>query len=112
MNALKNLSIHSLLKAHAEQTPDAVAIAAPGRLPLKYGRLRDHVMNVAETLNQMGIGRNDRVAIVLPNGPEMVTAFLAIATSGTTSRPKIVPLTHGLKKNSMFSEAKGFHISV
>ena len=27
------------------------------------------------------IGRNDRVAIVLPNGPEMATAFVAIACS-------------------------------
>ena len=84
-DSLQHLSIHSILKAHAEQTPDAVAIAAPGRLPLKYGRLRDHVMNVAGTLNQMGIGRNDRVAIVLPNGPEMVAAFLAIAMVATSA---------------------------
>jgi acyl-CoA synthetase (AMP-forming)/AMP-acid ligase II len=38
------------------------------------------------TLNAIGMGRNDRVAIVLPNGPEMATAFLAVA-AGATSAP-------------------------
>ena len=33
----------------------------------------------------MGIGRNDRVAIVLPNGPEMAAAFVAIACGATTA---------------------------
>jgi acyl-CoA synthetase (AMP-forming)/AMP-acid ligase II len=33
----------------------------------------------------MGIGRNDRVAIVLPNGPEMAAAFVAVASSATTA---------------------------
>ena len=33
----------------------------------------------------MGIGRNDRVAIVLPNGPEMAAAFVAIAAGATTA---------------------------
>ena len=32
-----------------------------------------------------GIGRGDRVAIVLPNGPEMATAFLAVAAGATTA---------------------------
>jgi acyl-CoA synthetase (AMP-forming)/AMP-acid ligase II len=34
----------------------------------------------------MGIGRNDRVAIVLPNGPEMAVAFIAVA-AGATAAP-------------------------
>jgi acyl-CoA synthetase (AMP-forming)/AMP-acid ligase II len=29
----------------------------------------------------MGLGRGDRVAIVLPNGPEMAAAFMTIAAS-------------------------------
>jgi len=37
-------------------------------------------------LNGIGIGRNDRVAIVLPNGPEMAASFIACA-SGVTSAP-------------------------
>ena len=37
------------------------------------------------TLNALGIGRGDRVAIVLPNGPEMATAFVAVACGATTA---------------------------
>ena len=36
-------------------------------------------------LNALGIGRGDRVAIVLPNGPEMATAFVAVAAGATTA---------------------------
>jgi len=38
------------------------------------------------TLNRMGIGRGDRVGIILPNGPETATAFLAVA-AGATAAP-------------------------
>jgi len=33
----------------------------------------------------MGIGRGDRVAMVLPNGPEMAASFIAIACGATTA---------------------------
>jgi acyl-CoA synthetase (AMP-forming)/AMP-acid ligase II len=36
-------------------------------------------------LNALGIGRNDRVAIILPNGPEMASAFLSVAAGATTA---------------------------
>jgi acyl-CoA synthetase (AMP-forming)/AMP-acid ligase II/acyl carrier protein len=78
--------IHHLIAAQAKRTPDAIAIAALRRASLTYGRLRDHIDHVVTTLNGMGVGRNDRVAIVLPNGPEMAIAFLAVA-SGATSAP-------------------------
>jgi len=65
---------------------DAVAIAAPDATALTYGGLRALIVEAIASLNEIGIGRNDRVAIVLPNGPEMATAFIAIA-SGATSAP-------------------------
>ena len=79
-------SIYRLIEAHARQTPDAVAIAAPGRVPLTYSGLQIQVERTVETLNTMGVGDKDRVAIVLPNGPELAVAFLAVA-SGATSAP-------------------------
>jgi acyl-CoA synthetase (AMP-forming)/AMP-acid ligase II/thioesterase domain-containing protein len=82
----KGLSLHDVLATQAERDPEAVAIAAPGRQPLTYGRLRRHVDDVVKTLNGRGIGRNDRVAIMLPNGPEMAVAFLAVG-AGATSAP-------------------------
>jgi len=64
---------------------DAVAIAASGAPPLTYGGLRALVAATLVSLNDLGIGRNDRVAIVLPNGPAMATAFVAIASAATSA---------------------------
>ncbi len=64
----------------------AVAIAAPDRQPMTFGALRRQVVDTVRALNRLGLGRNDPVAIVLPNGPEMATAFLGVA-SGCTSAP-------------------------
>jgi acyl-CoA synthetase (AMP-forming)/AMP-acid ligase II len=65
---------------------DAIAIRAPGAKPLTYADLRANLEKTVTTLNGFGIGRNDRVAIVLPNGPEMATAFVCIA-AGATAAP-------------------------
>lgn len=40
---------------------------------------------MAVQLNALGLGRGDRVAIVLPNGPEMATAFVAVAAAASTA---------------------------
>jgi len=66
--------------------PDAVALSAPGRPPLTHGALRQLIADTLAWVNARGMGRNDRVAIVLPNGPEMASCFLACA-SGVTSAP-------------------------
>jgi acyl-CoA synthetase (AMP-forming)/AMP-acid ligase II/thioesterase domain-containing protein/acyl carrier protein len=79
----QDLSLYNLLESQAERAPDAIAIVAPGRTPLTYGRLRIFVGHVVEALNTIGLGRNDRVALVLPDGPEMAVAFLAIAAGAT-----------------------------
>ena len=67
-------------------TDAAAAIAAPARKPLSHGELRALIKRSVASLNALGAGRNDRVAIVLPNGPEMAACFLAVA-SGTASAP-------------------------
>ncbi|MGG5821856.1 acyl--CoA ligase [Falsiroseomonas sp. HW251] len=59
--------------------------ATEGRAGLTYAALRDLAARTVAALNGKGIGRNDRVAIVLPNGPEMATAFVAIACGATTA---------------------------
>src|SRR5262245_783783 len=64
---------------------DGSAILASGRPGLTYDGLRKLASTTTRTLNALGIGRNDRVAIVLPNGPEMATAFLAIGAGATTA---------------------------
>ncbi|XDA96856.1 acyl--CoA ligase [Sulfitobacter sp. LCG007] len=75
-------TIRDLIRTHDASSP---AIGAPGREWLSYGALRALTEEVADTLHGWGIGRRDRVAIVLPNGPEMAAAFTAIAQSATTA---------------------------
>ena len=64
---------------------NAVAVTAPGKKPLTFNDLRELVNKTVNTLNNFGMGRNDNIAIVLPNGPEMATAFLSIAAGATTA---------------------------
>ena len=79
-------TIYDLLRANALHTPEAIAITAPGRRGLTYFQLLSQVDGVKKLLNAMGIGRNDRVAIVLSNSPEMAVVFLAVSC-GATSAP-------------------------
>ena len=65
--------------------PAAIAISAPDRPDLTFAGLRTQVARTAETLNRFGLGRGDRIAIVLPNGPEMAVTFLASAGDATAA---------------------------
>ena len=76
-------SIYQLLKYRAENNAGAIAIMAPGRPPLTYAALLHHAGVTVEALGALGLSRNDRVAIVLPNGPEMAVAFLAVSAGAT-----------------------------
>jgi acyl-CoA synthetase (AMP-forming)/AMP-acid ligase II len=76
----------TLTELLSSASPEAPALSAPGRPALNHGALRTLIDDTLAWLNARGIGRNDRVAIVLPNGPEMASCFLACA-SGVTSAP-------------------------
>ncbi len=67
------------------QSPSAVALSAPDRSDLTYKGLLDLIERIVVSINDLGIGRNDRVAIVLTNGPEMASAFIAFAAAATTA---------------------------
>lgn len=80
-------TMEALLQRGDDATPAirAPAIQPPGRPPLAHGALRALARDTVAALNARGIGRGDRVAIVLPNGPEMATAFLGIAAGASTA---------------------------
>ncbi|HEX9289592.1 MAG TPA: acyl--CoA ligase [Anaeromyxobacteraceae bacterium] len=78
-------------------SPGASAIGAPeGAPPLRYRDLAALARHTVETLNGLGIGREDRVAIVLHNGPEAASAFVCIAAGATTA-----PLNPGYRAEEL-----------
>lgn len=75
-------TLRELLNVGADGDP---AIGAPERSVLDYAGLRALADTTVARLNELGIGRNDRVAIVLPNSPEMASAFVMIGCGATTA---------------------------
>ena len=75
----------------------ARAIGAPARSDVTSGELLALVDRTVISLNNLGIGRGDKLAIVLVNGPEMVAAFLACATTCTTA-----PLNPAYREDEFF----------
>ena len=75
-------TLAALIASHGA---DAPAIGAPGRDWLTFGGLRQLSGDIAAQLRGFGIGATDRVAIVLPNGPEMAAAFVTIAQAAVTA---------------------------
>ena len=75
-------TIRDLLQAGQDK---AAAIAAPERQALDFAGLRALAGATVSRLNAFGLGRGDRIGIVLPNGPEMATAFLCIGQGATTA---------------------------
>jgi len=66
--------------------PDRPAIASTeGTAPLNYSALRALCDDVARDLRGHDIGANDRIAIVLPNGPDMASCFVCVANAATAA---------------------------
>ncbi|MCY4068862.1 MAG: AMP-binding protein [Acidimicrobiaceae bacterium] len=73
------VTLREALDAGAE---DAAAVVTPEGAVLTHGQLRSEVDRLSSRLRAFGLGAGSRVAIVLPNGPEMAVAFLAAACVG------------------------------
>ena len=73
------MTLSGLLAAGADGDP---AILTAGGSMLTHAELRAEVVRLADRLRASGLGSRDRIAIVLPNGPEMAVAFLAAACAG------------------------------
>ena len=73
------------LKIQFTKRPSATAISAPKRRPLTYSNLYDFMEEIIGQLSSFGFEPTDRIAIVMPNGPEMATLFLAVSSCATSA---------------------------
>jgi oxalate---CoA ligase len=85
------VTLPELLNSLATKFPDKLALAAPGRTGLSYRALAAHIDCAQAAMRECGLGHGDRIALVLPNGPEMAAAFLAVA-GGAVCAPLNPPL--------------------
>ncbi len=85
-------TLAGLIASHARKNPEKEAILSLGGSPLSYSGLFAQIESTVSALNARGIGPSDRVALVLPNGPEMAVAFVAVASGATCA-----PLNPGYK---------------
>jgi acyl-CoA synthetase (AMP-forming)/AMP-acid ligase II/thioesterase domain-containing protein len=88
------MDIRQALEEHSQQSPDSFALLSLERVPLTYARLFTQCYRVMTALNQAGMSRGDRVALALPNGPEMAACLLAIAMGASCA-----PLNPNYRRN-------------
>lgn len=74
--------------------PKAPAVGMPEVPPLSWQGLRELCQRTIDSLNAMGIGHGDRLAMVVRNGPEMATAFVCMAAATATA-----PLNPGYRED-------------
>ena len=74
-----------LVIGSAQRQSQSLALLAPDQPGMRYADLAASVGHAGRGLRERGIGANDRVAIVLPNGREMATAFLGVASNATAA---------------------------
>ncbi len=74
-------TLRRLLDHRQRHTPNAPCLLASGRDILSYSRLWEQCRYVGTTLAAAGLGRESRVAAVLPNGAEAAAALLCFTVN-------------------------------
>jgi len=88
------------------------AIAFVGEEPLTYNHLDRRMKELALLLNELGVGRGDRVALLGENSPHWVIAYWAITYMGAVVVPILPGFTDSDTRHILrHSEAKAAFIS-
>jgi acyl-CoA synthetase (AMP-forming)/AMP-acid ligase II/thioesterase domain-containing protein/acyl carrier protein len=73
-------TIGDTIRRCAELQPEHPAFISTGFEPFTYSALWDQVTLLGSSLRRAGFGRDARIAIVLPSGPEAALAIIAVAS--------------------------------
>jgi acyl-CoA synthetase (AMP-forming)/AMP-acid ligase II len=79
------LTIHEIIMSDSVCSGNSAIEDVKGR-KMTYGQLQEHTHRFVGGLNSVGFRRNDRIAIVMPDGPELATTLVSVA-SGFTAIP-------------------------
>ncbi len=79
-------TVKTLLELLQAADKNRTAVIVPeSNAEVSYGALLQQVTEMADALASAGIGRDDRVAMVLPNGLPTIVCFLAASIAGTAA---------------------------
>ena len=88
METQRPRTLLELLATGAARRPNHPALLAPDtEQTITYTALKDQVASLAAQFQQLGIGRGDRVALALPNGLEVITAFFGVTATAAIAAP-------------------------
>lgn len=76
-------SLRELVDARNRDLPQSTALLSKHEPLLTYAELNGQIDRIGSVLRAHKIRQNDRVAVVLPNGPEMAATFLGVACYST-----------------------------
>ena len=79
--AVPPLCLHELFEAQAERMPASVAVVHDGR-SWTYRELNEYANRLAHHLRARGVRPDERVAISVERGPEMIASVLAVLKAG------------------------------
>ena len=80
------LNLASVVSHHARQTPSKEAVIWSD-IRMTYGQLDGLSNRVANALAEMGVGRDDKVALVCPNVPYFPIVYYGIMKAGAVAVP-------------------------
>ena len=78
-------SLHMRLQSVVAQAPQRTALLSTEHALISYDSLWQQIETIRLQLRRAGIGRNDRVALVMPDGLEAAIAFLGTACAATAA---------------------------
>src|ERR1700722_5984815 len=78
-------SIAAMLECNAARFELRPAILGEGGVQLSHRDLHGQVAEIVRALDDLGVGKGDRVAIALPAGPDLAVSFLAAAVGATAA---------------------------
>jgi long-chain acyl-CoA synthetase len=88
-NSATSLNLASIVSHHARMTPEKEAVVW-NDMRLTYGQLDAMSNRVANALIEMGIGQDDKVALVCPNLPYFPIVYYGIMKTGAVVVPMCV----------------------
>lgn len=85
----KDATIIGLFERRAAQSPEAIAVSwgPDAKGARTYAELDEEAARLARALSARGVGPDDRVAVVLERGPEMLVALYGVLKAGAAYVP-------------------------